>query len=154
MLKFDGKIQDDKVEREIKRILINDNILKKYFFLFKSDCLCVAKDTSGKTLARTILYRDIYCLNMLSNSSFYFKGNKHGYCIFLQQYHPKNAIKWYKYLLTLLEKLNENLNKIKKISFSSKLPQLYWNQTNRAFFNDFREIREELLEREKNEKSS
>ena len=142
VLKFKNKIDDLEVEKYIKRKLVNEKQLKKYFFFFKKGVLLISKDEGAKSIIEGPSYKTITCINMLSISSFYFKTPTNGYVLFFKNSVPANCQKWFNYFILLKEKEEEGLNDLKKIDLSGDLKSLFWNFKKVRYRFDFEKEKE------------
>ena len=98
----------------------------KYFFFFKPDLLIITKDAAGKNVIDSILYKSIKCINLLGQTSFYFKSNKEGYALFFKNHNPENAKKWFKYLIMCKEKTDEAKVDIMSFDLAEHVAQVSW----------------------------
>lgn len=96
------------------------------FFFFKPDVLIVAKDSAGKTVTDSVLYKSIKCINLLGTTSFYFKSNKEGFVLFFKNHNPENAAKWFKYLIMCKERTEEGKIDIQPFDLGEHVSSTAW----------------------------
>ena len=99
----------------------------KCFFLFKPDVLVVARDSLGKNVIDSILYKSIKCINLLGKTSFYFKSNKEGFALFFKNHNPENAKRWFRYLIMCADKTDEAKIDIHVCNLGDHVPHVTWD---------------------------
>ena len=102
-MKFDGSVQKD-LDAFVKKEVTTKPKINKRFLQFGIGSLNLSKDSSGKTIYKSFLYKDIHNLSMMGKTNLYFICQKKGTVLFFQEYKESDAQLFFDYLQEIIMK--------------------------------------------------